>query len=93
MLKDNTMDLTNFLNHYFFYPDTGKNIQKSSPEESLKSFQCVLIPEKQKSFESFVSMVWQFITEQPPVELYPKIWIDYVVVLAIRFEPYFFYNQ
>ena len=86
------MDLTNFLNHYFFYPDIGKNIQKSSPKESLKSFQCVLIPEKQKSFESFVSMVWQFITEQPPVELYPKIWIDYVVVNTTLIIPYLYFS-
>ena len=73
--------------------DIAVHSMKDVPYELPDEFEIGAILARENPFDAFVSMVWQFITEQPPVDLYPKIWIDYVVILAIRFEPYFFYNQ
>ena len=45
-----------------FYPKTGNFLQRSSTEEALKRVETVLSLDKLKDFDSFVSMLWEFLT-------------------------------
>jgi len=79
-----------------FYPNTGSSLQRSSTEEALKRVETFLPIQKLKDFDSFVSMLWEFLTGETPEEhrnRYTKIWIDYLVIVAIRFQPFYFYSE
>jgi len=52
--------------------------------------------DKLKDFDSFVSMLWEFLTGETPKEhryRYSRLWIDYLVIVAIRFQPFYFYPE
>ena len=79
-----------------FYPNTGNFLQRSSTEEALKRVETFLSLNKLKDFDSFVSMLWEFLTGETPAEhryRYSKLWIDYLVIVAIRFQPFYFYDE
>ena len=86
----------NFMKELLFYPRTGNFLQRSSTEEALKRVETVLSLDKLKDFDSFVSMLWEFLTGETPKEhryRYSRLWIDYLVIVAIRFQPFYFYPE
>ena len=54
------------------------------------------IRDRLKSFDNLVAIFWEFVTGEIVEEhkfRYSHIWIDALVILAIRFRPYYFYDE
>ena len=52
--------------------------------------------DKLKAFDNLASIFWEFVTGEIPEEhsfKYGRLWIDALVILAIRFRPYYFYDE
>ena len=79
-----------------FYPKTDSILPRSSTEEALKRVETYLPRTKLESFDNLVSIFWEFVTGEIAEEhefRYSHIWIDALVILAIRFRPFYFYDE
>ena len=84
------------MKHILFYPKTDSILPRSSTEEALKRVETCLPRTKLESFDNLVSIFWEFVTGEIAEEhefRYSHIWIDALVILAIRFRPYYFYDE
>ena len=84
------------MKHILFYPKTDSILPRSSTEEALKRVETYLPKTKLESFDNLVSILWEFVTGEIVEEhkfRYAHIWIDALVILAIRFRPYYFYDE
>ena len=88
--------MINLMKHILFYPNVDTILPRSSTEEALKRVETYLSKSKLKSFDNLVAIFWEFVTgeivEQHNFK-YSCIWIDALVILAIRFKPYYFYDE
>ena len=88
--------MINLMKHILFYPNVDTILPRSSTEEALKRVETYLPKSKLKSFDNLVAIFWEFVTGEIVEEhnfKYSCIWIDALVILAIRFEPYYFYDE
>ena len=77
------------MKHILFYPNTDSILPRSSTEEALKRVETYLPRTKLESFDNLVAIFWEFVTGEIPEEhefRYGHIWIDALVILAIRFS-------
>ena len=84
------------MKHILFYPNVDTILPRSSTEEALKRVETYLPKSKLKSFDNLVAIFWEFVTGEIVEEhnfKYSCIWIDALVILAIRFKPYYFYDE
>ena len=84
------------MKHILFYPNVDTILPRSSTEEALKRVETYLSKSKLKSFDNLVAIFWEFVTGEIVEEhnfKYSCIWIDALVILAIRFKPYYFYDE
>ena len=84
------------MKHILFYPKTDSILPRSSTEEALKRVETYLPKTKLESFDNLVAIFWEFVTGEIVEEhnfKYSCIWIDALVILAIRFKPYYFYDE
>lgn len=84
------------MKHILFYPKTDSILPRSSTEEALKRVETYLPRTKLESFDNLVSIFWEFVTGEIVEEhqfRYSYIWIDALVILAIRFRPFYFYDE
>ena len=88
--------MINLMKHILFYPNVDTILPRSSTEEALKRVETYLSKSKLKSFDNLVAIFWEFVTGEIVEEhnfKYSCIWIDALVILAIRFRPYYFYDE
>ena len=88
--------MINLMKHILFYPNVDTILPRSSTEEALKRVETYLSKSKLKSFDNLVAIFWEFVTGEKVEEhnfKYSCIWIDALVILAIRFKPYYFYDE
>ena len=88
--------MINLMKHILFYPNVDTILPRSSREEALKRVETYLPKSKLKSFDNLVAIFWEFVTGEIVEEhnfKYSCIWIDALVILAIRFKPYYFYDE
>ena len=88
--------MINLMKHILFYPNVDTILPRSSTEEALKRVETYLSKSKLKSFDNLVAIFWEFVTGEIVEEhnfKYSCIWIDAIVILAIRFKPYYFYDE
>ena len=88
--------MINLMKHILFYPNVDTILPRSSTEEALKRVETYLSKSKLKSFDNLVAIFWEFVTGEIVEEhnfKYSCIWIDALVILAIRFKPYYFYDE
>ena len=88
--------MINLMKHILFYPNVESILPRSSTEEALKRVETYLPKSKLKSFDNLVAIFWEFVTGEIVEEhnfKYSCIWIDALVILAIRFRPYYFYDE
>ena len=84
------------MKHILFYPNVDTILPRSSTEEALRRVETYLPKSKLKSFDNLVAIFWEFVTGEIVEEhnfKYSCIWIDALVILAIRFKPYYFYDE
>ena len=84
------------MKHILFYPNVESILPRSSTEEALKRVETYLPRTKLESFDNLVAIFWEFVTGEIVEEhnfKYSCIWIDALVILAIRFKPYYFYDE
>ena len=88
--------MINLMKHILFYPNVESILPRSSTEEALRRVETYLPKSKLKSFDNLVAIFWEFVTGEIVEEhnfKYSCIWIDALVILAIRFRPYYFYDE
>ena len=88
--------MINLMKHILFYPNVDTILPRSSTEEALKRVETYLPKSKLKSFDNLVAIFWEFVTGEIVEEhnfKYSCIWIDALVILVIRFKPYYFYDE
>ena len=88
--------MINLMKHILFYPNVDTILPRSSTEEALKRVETYLPKTKLESFDNLVSIFWEFVTGEIVEEhnfKYSCIWIDALVILAIRFRPFYFYDE
>ena len=88
--------MINLMMHILFYPNVDTILPRSSTEEALKRVETYLPKSKLKSFDNLVAIFWEFVTGEIVEEhkfKYSCIWIDALVILAIRFRPFYFYDE
>ena len=88
--------MINLMKHILFYPTVDTILPRSSTEEALKRVETYLSKSKLKSFDNLVAIFWEFVTGEIVEEhnfKYSCIWIDALVILAIRFRPFYFYDE
>ena len=88
--------MINLMKHILLYPNVDTILPRSSTEEALKRVETYLPRTKLESFDNLVSIFWEFVTGEIVEEhkfKYSHIWIDALVILAIRFRPYYFYDE
>ena len=88
--------MINLMKHILFYPNVDTILPRSSTEEALKRVETYLPKSKLKSFDNLVAIFWEFVTGEIVEEhkfKYSCIWIDALVILAIRFRPFYFYDE
>ena len=88
--------MINLMKHILFYPNVDTILPRSSTEEALKRVETYLPKSKLKSFDNLVAIFWEFVTGEIVEEhnfKYSCIWIDALVILAIRFKPYYFFDE
>ena len=88
--------MINLMKHILFYPNVESILPRSSTEEALKRVETYLPKTKLESFDNLVAIFWEFVTGEIVEEhnfKYSCIWIDALVILAIRFKPYYFYDE
>ena len=88
--------MINLMKHILFYPNVDNILPRSSTEEALRRVETYLPESKLKSFDNLVAIFWEFVTGEIVEEhnfKYSCIWIDALVILAIRFRPYYFYDE
>ena len=88
--------MISLMKHILFYPKTDSILPRSSTEEALKRVETYLPRTKLESFDNLVSIFWEFVTGEIPEEhgfKYGHIWVDALVILAIRFRPFYFYDE
>ena len=88
--------MINLMKHILFYPNVDTILPRSSTEEALKRVETYLPQSKLKSFDNLVAIFWEFVTGEIVEEhnfKYSCIWIDALVILAIRFRPFYFYDE
>ena len=88
--------MINLMKHILFYPNVESILPRSSTEEALRRVETYLPKSKLKSFDNLVAIFWEFVTGEIVEEhnfKYSCIWIDALVILAIRFKPYYFYDE
>ena len=88
--------MINLMKHILFYPNVDTILPRSSTEEALKRVETYLSKSKLKSFDNLVAIFWEFVTGEIVEEhnfKYSCIWIDALVILAIRFRPFYFYDE
>ena len=88
--------MISLMKYILFYPKTDSILPRSSTEEALKRVETYLPRTKLESFDNLVSIFWEFVTGEIAEEhefRYSHIWIDALVILAIRFRPYYFYDE
>ena len=88
--------MINLMKHILFYPNVDTILPRSSTEEALRRVETYLPKSKLKSFDNLVAIFWEFVTGEIVEEhkfKYSCIWIDALVILAIRFKPYYFYDE
>ena len=88
--------MINLMKHILFYSNVDTILPRSSTEEALKRVETYLPKSKLKSFDNLVAIFWEFVTGEIVEEhnfKYSCIWIDALVILAIRFKPYYFYDE
>ena len=88
--------MISLMKHILFYPNVDTILPRSSTEEALKRVETYLPKSKLKSFDNLVAIFWEFVTGEIVEEhnfKYSCIWIDALVILAIRFKPYYFYDE
>ena len=69
---------------------------RSSTEEALQRVETYLPNYKLETFDNFIAIFWEFVTGEIPEQhnfRYSHLWIDALVILAIRFRPYYFYDE
>ena len=84
------------MKHILFYPNVETILPRSSTEEALKRVETYLPKTKLESFDNFAAIFWEFVTGEIPEEhqfKYALLWIDALVILAIRFRPFYFYDE
>ena len=88
--------MINLMKHILFYPNVESILPRSSTEEALRRVETYLPKSKLKSFDNLVAIFWEFVTGEIVEEhnfKYSCIWIDALVILAIRFRPFYFYDE
>ena len=88
--------MISLMKYILFYPKTDSILPRSSTEEALKRVETYLPRTKLESFDNLVSIFWEFVTGEIAEEhefRYSHIWIDALVILAIRFRPFYFYDE
>ena len=88
--------MINLMKHILFYPNVDNILPRSSTEEALVRVHTFLPKSKLEDFDNLVSIFWEFVTGEIAEEhkfRYAHIWIDALVILAIRFKPYYFYDE
>ena len=88
--------MINLMKHILFYPNVESILPRSSTEEALKRVEKYLPKSKLKSFDNLVAIFWEFVTGEIVEEhnfKYSHIWIDALVILAIRFRTFYFYDE
>ena len=88
--------MISLMKYILFYPKTDNILPRSSTEEALKRVETYLPRTKLESFDNLVSIFWEFVTGEIAEEhefRYSHIWIDALVILAIRFRPFYFYDE
>ena len=88
--------MINLMKHILFYPNVDTILPRSSTEEALRRVETYLPKSKLKSFDNLVAIFWEFVTGEIVEEhkfKYSCIWIDALVILAIRFRPFYFYDE
>ena len=88
--------MINLMKHILFYPNVESILPRSTTQEALKRVETYLPRTKLESFDNLVSRFWEFVTGEIVEEhnfKYSCIWIDALVILAIRFKPYYFYDE
>ena len=88
--------MINLMKHILFYPNVDTILPRSSTEEAHKRVETYLPKSKLKSFDNLVAIFWEFVTGEIVEEhkfKYSCIWIDALVILAIRFRPFYFYDE
>ena len=88
--------MINLMKHILFYPNVESILPRSSTEEALKRVETYLPRTKLESFDNLVAIFWEFVTGEIVEEhnfKYSCIWIDALVILAIRFRPFYFYDE
>ena len=88
--------MINLMKHILFYPNVDTILPRSSTEAALKRVETYLPKSKLKSFDNLVAIFWEFVTGEIVEEhkfKYSCIWIDALVILAIRFRPFYFYDE
>ena len=88
--------MINLMKHILFYPNVDTILPRSSTEEALRRVETYLPKSKLKSFDNLVAIFWEFVSGEIVEEhnfKYSCIWIDALVILAIRFKPYYFYDE
>ena len=88
--------MINLMKHILFYPNVESILPRSSTEEALRRVETYLPKSKLKSFDNLVAIFWEFVTGEIVEEhnfKYSCIWIDALAILAIRFKPYYFYDE
>jgi hypothetical protein len=88
--------MINLMKHILFYPNVDTILPRCSTEEALRRVETYLPKSKLKSFDNLVAIFWEFVTGEIVEEhnfKYSCIWIDALVILAIRFKPYYFYDE
>ena len=84
------------MKHILFYPNVESILPRSTTQEALKRVETYLPVNKLKAFDSLAAIFWEFVTGEIAEEhkfRYAHIWIDALVILAIRFKPYYFYDE
>ena len=88
--------MINLMKHILFFPNVDTILPRSSTEEALRRVETYLPKSKLKSFDNLVAIFWEFVTGEIVEEhnfKYSCIWIDALVILAIRFRPFYFYDE
>ena len=88
--------MINLMKHILFYPNVDNILPRSSTEEALIRVHTFLPKSKLKDFDNLVSIFWEFVSGEIPEEhkfKYGHIWVDALVILAIRFRPFYFYDE
>jgi len=88
--------MINLMKHILFYPNVETILPRSSTEEALQRVETYLPNYKLETFDNFIAIFWEFVTGEIPEQhnfRYSHLWIDALVILAIRFRPYYFYDE